>query len=113
MGLCCTGVRHRKVATRYAYVYDAKFILVNANFIHCELYILIYAHAYYNFGKLTVFNNKIYDQIKSGNFDQDQGEIREYHFTFRMGTLFEIKHDMTLNGLNCEIKHDITELLEL
>ena len=24
-----------------------------------------------------VLNNKIYDQIESGNFDQDQGEIRE------------------------------------
>ena len=24
-----------------------------------------------------VLNNKIYDHIKSGNFDQDQGEIRE------------------------------------
>ena len=24
-----------------------------------------------------IFNNKIYDKIKSGNFDEDQGEIRE------------------------------------
>ena len=39
-----------------------------------------------------VFNNNIYDQIKSGNFDQDHAEIREgklrkFYFTFRMGTL--------------------------
>ena len=36
-----------------------------------------------------VFNNKIYDQIKSGNFDQDQGEIREKSGNFILHSEWE------------------------
>ena len=45
-----------------------------------------------------MFNGKIYDQIKSGNFDQ--GKIREFHSTFKMGTLvIIIKTFVDMNAL--------------